>query len=219
MLGSSIYAKCWRLHFTLSGGSLARYLIRAAHCASLFSSAFYLTYELSRIPRLALKPGVQQASFSLKVHLLGSSTTPLSAAIVDHDCMAATGMMAYPIRDSYSSYPQQYQIYHTRAQQPQPQSSSLLHGYPYNNISPASQHQQYHVPPSRSPQLLRQESSGSTGSEDGSRPSLPSISNLLGIADGDKDHCMSTCRAMTSVSSLTIIQLRNRRNSSHTTLQ
>ncbi|KAK5133129.1 hypothetical protein LTR08_008153 [Meristemomyces frigidus] len=49
-------------------------------------------------------------------------------------------------------------------------------------------HQQFQPPPSRAPRLLRHESSASNGSEDGSRPSLPSISNLLGIADGDRDH-------------------------------
>ncbi|KAK4548310.1 hypothetical protein LTR36_010180 [Oleoguttula mirabilis] len=96
--------------------------------------------------------------------------------------------MAYPIRESYSSYPQQYQMYQTRAHQPQSQTSSLLHVNPYVNFAPASQQAQFQAPLSRSPQLQRQESSGSTGSEDGSRPSLPSISNLLGIADGDRDH-------------------------------
>ncbi|KAK5129024.1 hypothetical protein LTR85_000357 [Meristemomyces frigidus] len=96
--------------------------------------------------------------------------------------------MAYPARDSYTSYPPQYPTYQARPHQTQSQNSALLHVNPYASFAPASQQQQFQAPPSRSPQLQRQESSGSTGSEDGSRPSLPSISNLLGIADGDRDH-------------------------------
>lgn len=91
-------------------------------------------------------------------------------------------MMAYPVRDSFSAYPQQYPMYTTRAHQSQTEAPTSLGGNPYASFAPAPQQQpqqsQLQQPPSRSPR-----SSGTPDSEDGSRPSLPSISNLLGIAD------------------------------------
>lgn len=101
--------------------------------------------------------------------------------------MAAVGLMAYPARESFQSYPQQYAMYPTRAHQASTDVVSSLHANPYASFAQTTQHQQHQQhqapqqPPSRSPH-----SSEPRNSEDGSRPSLPSISNLLGIADGDR---------------------------------
>lgn len=106
-------------------------------------------------------------------------------------------MMAYPVRDSYSGYAQQYSTYQPRAHHTQPAAASSLNINPYAGFAPAPQQQPYQQPPSRSPQ-----SSDSPVTEDGSRPSLPSISNLLGIADGDRtshDGGTSDCIGETSV--------------------
>ena len=90
--------------------------------------------------------------------------------------------MAYPVRDSLSGYPQQYPIFQSRAHQAQSQSAaSSLSINPYAGFTSSVQHQ--HGQDSATRSSL---STGSPTSEDGSRPSLPSISNLLGIADGDR---------------------------------
>lgn len=104
--------------------------------------------------------------------------------------MAAVSMMAYPARDSYAGYPQQYQLYQTRAHQPQSQVGATISTNPYAGFAPPTQQlpqppvQPQAVPAQRQPNTSR--SSNSPVSEDGNRPSLPSISNLLGIADGDR---------------------------------
>jgi hypothetical protein len=94
--------------------------------------------------------------------------------------MAAV-MMAYPIRDSFQSYPQQYAMYQTRAHQPQVDVAHSLNVNPYASYQHATQAQQYIQPQAKSPQPAT-----SIITEDGFRPSLPSISNLLGIADGER---------------------------------
>ncbi|KAK3110839.1 hypothetical protein LTR53_014465, partial [Teratosphaeriaceae sp. CCFEE 6253] len=101
--------------------------------------------------------------------------------------MAAVSMMAYPPRDTLQSYPAQYVSYpHTSAtypsRAPQVQQGVATVGLdPYAGLTPAASHPHQHRPP-----LQQTESTGSRSSEDGSRPSLPSISNLLGIADGER---------------------------------
>lgn len=94
--------------------------------------------------------------------------------------MAAV-MMAYPVRDSFQAYPQQYAMYQTRAHQPQVDVAQSLNVNPYANYSHAPEAQQYMQPQAKSPPPAT-----SIITEDGFRPSLPSISNLLGIADGDR---------------------------------
>jgi hypothetical protein len=92
--------------------------------------------------------------------------------------------MAYPHR-AFEGYPQQYAaaVFQTRARQPHATSGSALNINinPYAAYAAAPHVQQYQAMPSQSPQ-----SSQSPFSEDANKPSLPSISNLLGIADGDR---------------------------------
>lgn len=99
--------------------------------------------------------------------------------------MAAVSMMSYPVRDAFHGYPQQYAMYQTRAHHPEHEMAQSINHHPYPNYGPVSHPQQYQQhqqqPVSRSSQR-----SNSPVLEDGSRPSLPSISNLLGIADGDR---------------------------------
>ncbi|KAF2173117.1 hypothetical protein M409DRAFT_49605 [Zasmidium cellare ATCC 36951] len=91
--------------------------------------------------------------------------------------------MAQPMRDGYHGYQQHYNMYPTRAHYPQVEVAQSIHVNPYAHYAQAPQHpaQQstygHHTTP-RSPQP-----SGSPLSDDGFKPSLPSISNLLGIAD------------------------------------
>ncbi|KAI6861937.1 hypothetical protein KC338_g6424 [Hortaea werneckii] len=94
-------------------------------------------------------------------------------------------MMAYPVRDTLPTYGHQYAMYQTRAHQPQVHSGASISANPYAGFTPASQPQQQPHLPSQ-PQHSTSRASGSPDSEDGNRPSLPSISNLLGIADGDR---------------------------------
>lgn len=94
--------------------------------------------------------------------------------------MAAV-MMAYPVRDSFQDYPQQYAMYQSRAHQPQVDVAQSLNVNPYANFNPAPESQQY-----IQPQAKPQQPAASIITEDGFRPSLPSISNLLGIADGER---------------------------------
>lgn len=94
--------------------------------------------------------------------------------------MAAV-MMAYPVRDSFQGYPQQYAVYQTRAHQPQVDVAQSLNVNPYSSFQHATEAQQYVQPQSKSPHPAT-----SIITEDGFRPSLPSISNLLGIADGER---------------------------------
>ena len=93
--------------------------------------------------------------------------------------MAAV-MMSYPVRDSFQSYPQQYPMYPTRAHHPEADVAQAIHVNPYTSYAPTPQPQQYLQ------QQPRAQLSNSPAPEDGFRPSLPSISNLLGIADGDR---------------------------------
>lgn len=72
---------------------------------------------------------------------------------------------------------------------PQFAVASPLHANAFAGYAPTQQQSQHHQKSSRSPPQ-----SGSPVSEDGPKPSLPSISNLLGIADGERssqDHGMS----------------------------
>lgn len=93
--------------------------------------------------------------------------------------MAAVGMMSYPARDMFQGYPQQYAMYPTRTHQTPTEVPQSLHVNPYTSYPTVPQ--QYQQPQSRPSQQ-----SHSPVSEDGFKPSLPSISNLLGIADGDR---------------------------------
>lgn len=113
--------------------------------------------------------------------------------------MATVGMMAYPSRDSFHGYPQHYAMYQARPQQPQMDVAQPMHVNPYANYGVAQlqpqqqQAQQQPIPTPQQqqsrPQAYLQSSQhasppiGSPVSEDGFKPSLPSISNLLGIAD------------------------------------
>ncbi|TKA65485.1 hypothetical protein B0A55_10087 [Friedmanniomyces simplex] len=90
--------------------------------------------------------------------------------------------MAYPAREGFQSYPQQYPTYSARAHQTQQGAAPSSGISPYAGFNAAvQQSQQQQHPP-----LRHSDSSGSRTSDEGSRPSLPSISNLLGIADGDR---------------------------------
>ena len=78
-------------------------------------------------------------------------------------------------------------MYQTRAHQPQVDVAHSLNGNPYTGFTqPVPEAHQYLQPQSRSPQPPPQQQSNTPITEDGFRPSLPSISNLLGIADGDR---------------------------------
>ena len=92
--------------------------------------------------------------------------------------MAAV-MMAYPARNDFQGYPQQYAMYQTRARQQQPDATHSLNVNPYTNYTSAPEAQAYHPAQYRS-NPAPQASAG----EDAMR--LPSISNLLVIADGDR---------------------------------
>ncbi|KAK5175253.1 uncharacterized protein LTR77_000390 [Saxophila tyrrhenica] len=94
--------------------------------------------------------------------------------------MAAV-MMGYPPRDSFQGYPQQYAIYSTRAHQPGPSMAQSLNVNPYAHYASAAETQQY-----LSAQQRSHQSSSVMVGEDGAKPSLPSISNLLDLADGDR---------------------------------
>ena len=103
--------------------------------------------------------------------------------------MAAVGMMAYPVRDSFQAYPQQYAMYsQTRAHQPQHEVAQSLNVNPYANFGPSSHPQELQQPPPQvqSQQQRPYQQPSSPSLDDGLKPSLPSISNLLGIADGDR---------------------------------
>ena len=95
--------------------------------------------------------------------------------------MAAV-MMAYPVRESFHGYPQQFPLYPTRAHQPQADVAQTLSVNPYASFTSAPEPQQYLQPQ----QPRTSQPSTSPLPEEGSRPSLPSISNLLGIADGER---------------------------------
>lgn len=112
--------------------------------------------------------------------------------------MATVGMMAYPSRDSFHGYPQHYAVYQARPHQPQMDVAQSMHINPYATYGvpqqqpQQSQQQQLIAAPQQQqsrPQTYLQSSqqasppTSSPVSEDGFKPSLPSISNLLGIAD------------------------------------
>lgn len=89
--------------------------------------------------------------------------------------------MAYPPRDSFQEYPHQYAVFQTRAHQAQSNNAQSLAINPYANYAPVAEAQQY-VPTQSSSLQATQVAVG----DDGSRPSLPPISNLLDLADGDR---------------------------------
>jgi uncharacterized Zn-finger protein len=127
--------------------------------------------------------------------------------------MAVVGTMAYPVRDGYQGYQQQYAAYSTRAHQLQPDMPQPTATSQYANYTtvPQQQHQQHsHSHPSSAVRSPPQ--SGSPTSEDGhSKPSLPSISNLLGIADRpSQEHGM-----LSSVFCLRVHLLNSRTASQH----
>ncbi|PIB02335.1 Zinc finger protein [Cercospora beticola] len=110
--------------------------------------------------------------------------------------MATTvSMMAYPVRNGFQAYPQHYAMYPTRAQQPQLDVNQPMNvnPYAYNHVAQQQQQQQQQHHPQPQPQPQQQQSyhvqprspqsSGSPTSDDGFKPSLPSISNLLSFAD------------------------------------
>lgn len=103
--------------------------------------------------------------------------------------MAAVGIMAYPGRETYNGYPQQYAMYPARALQTQ--AEVAINANPYGTYTSPSQPQHQQQPQQQQQQHTQQQQhvtrspqpSGSPVSDDGFKPSLPSISNLLGIAD------------------------------------
>ncbi len=101
--------------------------------------------------------------------------------------MAAV-MMAYPSGDNFPGFTQQYAMYQTRAHQPHTDIAEALKVNPYARYGPVSDTPQYVNTSTRSTHYVdahQQSSSDSqtTMAEDGTRPSLPSISNLLDIAN------------------------------------
>ncbi|KAK0820761.1 hypothetical protein LTR75_001347 [Friedmanniomyces endolithicus] len=89
--------------------------------------------------------------------------------------------MAYPAREGFQSYPQQYLMYPARSYRLQQGAVPSVSINPSAGPSaPTHPSQQQHPP------LRHSDSSGSRTSDEGNRPSLPSISNLLGIADGER---------------------------------
>ncbi|KAH9845879.1 zinc finger protein, C2H2 type [Teratosphaeria destructans] len=90
--------------------------------------------------------------------------------------------MAFPTRGPFEGFTQHHYpnaVYQTRAPQAHFNSGAVLNSnpYAYANPQPPQQYQQAAGRPVRA--------SHSPSSEDGNKPSLPSISNLLGIADGE----------------------------------
>jgi uncharacterized Zn-finger protein len=94
--------------------------------------------------------------------------------------MAAVSMMAFPPRDNFTGYPQQYAAYQARTQVPLDHQAFINNSAYSGHVQAAQSRQQPQVPSRAS------DNSASSTLEDGSRPSLPSISNLLDIADGDR---------------------------------
>ncbi|KAK5706527.1 hypothetical protein LTR97_001517 [Elasticomyces elasticus] len=91
--------------------------------------------------------------------------------------------MAYPSREGFAGFPshsQRYPNYATRNLPLQQNAAPSLTIDPYSGLNSAPQQMQQ-----QQPLLRHSDSTGSRTSEDGNRPSLPSISNLLGIANGD----------------------------------
>ncbi|SMQ46057.1 unnamed protein product [Zymoseptoria tritici ST99CH_3D7] len=105
--------------------------------------------------------------------------------------MAVVGTMAYPVRDGYQGYQQQYAMYPNRTHQLQPEIPHHLASSQYANytsmpqqLQQQPQQPQHHHPQHQSRASQSPPQSRSPTSEDGrNKPSLPSISNLLGIAD------------------------------------
>ena len=91
--------------------------------------------------------------------------------------MALVGTMAYPVRDMFANYPQHYALQQGRTPDPSLQSAQHPSAYPYGSYNPGAQPQQYLHAQHRPVEITQ-----SPVSEDGIRPSLPSISNLLSIA-------------------------------------
>jgi hypothetical protein len=127
------------------------------------------------------------SSTTALVTYLPPTSPPLPLLHLDSSWMAAVGTMSYPARDSYQAYPQQYAHYSSRAQQAPAVTTSSLAGssYPSYTSAPQQQHQpqQHHTYP---PSNRSARSSHSPSSDDGQKPSLPSISNLFGMVDGER---------------------------------
>ncbi|OQO02246.1 hypothetical protein B0A48_11800 [Cryoendolithus antarcticus] len=88
--------------------------------------------------------------------------------------------MAYLPRDSYPGQGQQYPLYHDRMSQGQAEAVTSIPTSQYNGYNQSQNVTAY--PASTRPQ----QSTPQIVSDDGHKMSLPSISNLLGIADGDR---------------------------------
>ncbi|KAK5115072.1 hypothetical protein LTR62_001769 [Meristemomyces frigidus] len=99
--------------------------------------------------------------------------------------------MVYAHSDGFASYPQQFSMLHSRSY-PRYQHASQFSMDPYNNMATSDTYPLQHT------QSRYVEGAASPTTEDSSRPLLPSISNLLGIADGprgDTDTGMTTLNA------------------------
>ncbi|KAF2773555.1 hypothetical protein EJ03DRAFT_362772 [Teratosphaeria nubilosa] len=97
--------------------------------------------------------------------------------------MATAATMAYPNRGPFQGFTQHHYpnaVFQTRVPQAHLGSGAVLNNNPYVYANP-QQAQLYQQATAR-PVCA----SHSPVSEDGNRPSLPSISNLLGIADGER---------------------------------
>ena len=91
--------------------------------------------------------------------------------------------MSYPPRDAYHGYQQHYAHYPAATHQAPADSTSSLAANSYSTFAPAPQPQQQQ---SYQPSTRSARSSHSPVSDDGQKPSLPSISNLFGMVDGER---------------------------------
>ena len=103
--------------------------------------------------------------------------------------------MAYPPRHSLQGYHQQLEV--LPVQQPTSHPARSIGTNPYANVAPNVRH---HYQQPQPPPISRTQSTGSSASEDGTKPSLPSISNLLGIADGERPSQSNGQRSMSQPS-------------------
>ncbi|KAK6435786.1 hypothetical protein LTR95_008028 [Oleoguttula sp. CCFEE 5521] len=88
--------------------------------------------------------------------------------------------MAYLPRDSYPGQVQQYALYNDRVPQGQAEAITSIPTSQYNGYNQLQSATAY------SASTRPQQSTSQIVSDDGHKMSLPSISNLLGIADGDR---------------------------------
>ncbi|KAI5369891.1 Putative Zinc finger C2H2-type [Septoria linicola] len=121
--------------------------------------------------------------------------------------MATVGMMAYPVRNDYQAYPQHYAMYAARTQQQHPMDVGQtinVNPYAYTAVAPQHHHQQPQPQPQPQPQSYHHvqprspQASGSPTSDDGFKPSLPSISNLLSFADRPAADGVQTSQSSTT---------------------